>query len=178
MTRHTILTSAVLACSAGLASADIVWEWSFAGEAGLFITEGSIFDPVAIGTFQVLDFVVSSSSVGATLGSLSGGDYSQGSFGTEAPYFISWDGSAVDGWFFGDGLQIFNWNPYTSTSDPQANYFFGWDHGNVEDVTRAAYWIGGDTISVGDITVIQTVPNSGSLAMLGIGGLFISMRRR
>lgn len=155
-----------------------MWEWSFEGEAGLFITEGVFNDTIAAGTYQVLDFVVSSSSVGATIGALSRGDYSQGSFSTNPPYFLVWDGSSVSNWEFSGGPQMLDWNPYTSTSNPDANYFFGWAEGNIGDVDSAAYWIGGVTQSIGDVSVVPMIPNSGSLALLGIGGLLLCTRRR
>ncbi len=83
------LISAVLlgALIALPANADILWNWSFAGESGTFLTNGTAVGQVATpGTYLFKDFTVGLSAVGEPVGSVTGGQYvASGFFDTSTP---------------------------------------------------------------------------------------------
>jgi hypothetical protein len=157
-----------------------IWVWSFAGETGQFVTSGSAPTP---GVYSLEDFLVTTSAVGGTLGSLTGGQYSPSGFATTLPYDMTWDGLAVTFWASG-GSNSFDWWVFSSVV-PDRYYFFGWDTGNLNDPGRAAYYssaLGIDNpIAVGDVTVRPyeggptTVPDAGSSLLL-LGMSFAGLR--
>lgn len=159
------------------AQANMVWNWSFGSEAGQFVTDGS--SPVA-GQYQVLDFSVTASSF-AALGSLSGGQYTMGAFANSvaAPYFLTWDGSAVTDWQH-SGANSFHWLVYSQTGSAN-KYLFGWNTGNVNQIDAAGLWNGNDAspLAAGALSV-SAVPEPASYALLLAGLLAVGRiaRRR
>jgi len=157
-----------LALLAGGAQDNMVWNWSFGAEAGHFITDGS--SPVA-GQYQVLDFSVTASSF-AALGSLSGGQYTMGAFANSvaAPYFLTWNGSAVTDWQH-SGSNSFHWLVY-SQKNSSNKYFFGWNTGNVNQIDAAGLWNGSNAnpLAAGALSV-SAVSEPASYALL-LAGLF------
>src|SRR5438046_2787054 len=85
-------------------NATVLWDWSFNGEAGTFLTDGTASGNVAApGAYALLDFSVTSSTAGAGLGSLASG-YQLIGILSPAPvvYFgptaFDWGGSSVTNW--------------------------------------------------------------------------------
>src|SRR5258706_9557322 len=91
-------------------NADILWNWSFAGESGTFLTNGTAVGQVATpGTYLFKDFTAGLSAVGEPVGRVTGGQYvASGFFDTSTPYSFVWNGSAVTEWDK-TGLNDFNW---------------------------------------------------------------------
>src|SRR4051812_12468031 len=110
------------------ASATIVWDWSFNGEAGTFLTDGVATANVAApGRYtNILDFAVTSSAAGAGLGSVSGGQYStlevSSPVGTDPSAYFDWDGSSVTDWNHG-ALNL--WGFHDRTTGGDKFYVFG-----------------------------------------------------
>jgi len=156
------------------ASHSATWTWSFAGEKGTFTTAGN----GAPGTYTVTDFSVLSSASGATLGSLSGGNYGANNLGTSMPYSFDWNGSQVTAWHK-VGSNTFDWNIYQQLSLGSRFYFFGWDSGNVNNPFSAAYFdmTSNSPLSVGALTVAVPEPSSYWLMVLGLAGLTAWSRR-
>ncbi|NRF66297.1 PEP-CTERM sorting domain-containing protein [Aquincola sp. S2] len=179
MLSKKILALAALAAIAQSAQADIVWNWSFAGETGQFVTDGT---GGGAGTYNVIDFSVTSSAVGGTLGSLLGGQYTDGQFVTDMPYSFVYNGSAVTQWLH-SGANSFDWLTFDSPTS-SISYFFGWDSGNLNDPTKAAWWTGNAAGQHGAATVTVTVANAVpeptplALLALGLAGLALQARRR
>jgi len=158
----------------------ITWDWSFASEAGQYETDGTLSaGGAAPNTYRVLDFSVTSSATGGTLGSLRGGQYTTRTHANREPYYFVWDGSGVTQWLH-SGSNLFDWHVYedaTATSWPPGWYFFGWDIGNINDPTSGAHqgWttLAQGTISVSPAGVIIPEPSAFLiwclLAVLGIG---------
>lgn len=155
--------------------ADVGWDWSFNSEVGGFVTDGNNYDP---GVYTIIDFSVSASAVGGTLGSLLGGQYTQSGFSTNPPYTFVWDGVSVTAWFHTGG-NTFDWNVYEDQVNTNHFYFFGWADGNINDPTSAAYYDAnnGVALSVGTVTVTP-IPGPSGLAILGIAGAAGRRRRR
>jgi hypothetical protein len=174
------LAIALISASLASANATQVWNWSFADETGQFITDGTAGTP---GTYTLLDFKVTSSGAGATLGSLSAGDYATGAvaYSTDQPFYFDWDGSAVTQWHH-SGANLFNWWAFDDVAGP-GQYYFGWDLDNVNTTSKATYYLTATTSGyvpeVGTISV-SPVPDAGSaLAMLGgAGALMFTLRLR
>ncbi len=68
----SVISAALLGALAALpAKADILWNWSFAGEGGTFLTDGTAVGQVAApGTYVFKDFTVGFSAVGEPVGSV------------------------------------------------------------------------------------------------------------
>jgi len=149
------------------ARANSVWNWSFAGESGQFVTDGSGSGP---GTYNLIDFSVTSSSAGGAIGSLSGGQYTDGLHNTYLPFSFVYDGAAVTMWESAGG-NSFDWWVFEGVASA-VSYFFGWDTGNINDPTKAAWWIsntpgdnGAATVSV----VGAAVPEPVTMLLFSIG---------
>ena len=93
------------------------WNWSFAGESGAFLTDGTaVGQVVAPGTYDFKDFTVGFSAVGEPVGSVTGGQYVASGFSdTSTPYSFVWNGSAVTEWDK-TGLNDFNWRLFNNTA--------------------------------------------------------------
>ena len=160
-------TTLVLSTSA---NASIVWDWSFASEAGQFITDGDLNAGVAnAGTYNFIDFSVTSSSTGGEIGSFSNGDY-QTEYSTDIPLSFDWNGSHVTAWNH-SGDNLFDWWAFSSTTvGLESVYFFGWDTGNVNDPARAAHYnvlLG--ILAVGDVVVTEAIPVPAAVWLFGSG---------
>lgn len=157
---------ALVALSFTSARANTVWNWSFGTEAGQFVMAGSSFAP---GTYTLVDFSVTSSGAGATIGSLSGGQYSTGHFSTSQPFTFDWNGVSVTAWYH-SGINTFNWWAFEDLPGP-GSVFFGWGLNNVNIVNSGAYYTGNNSSvpALGTISVVPgttSVPDTGSTVAL------------
>lgn len=185
--KYALIAAGLFAsCVSTAASANISWVWSFAGETGTFVTDGSLVAGVAQpGTYTLIDFAVTGSSVGGTIGSLSGGDYVVDVFGTSFPYTMAWNGSAVTFWG-SDGFNTFDWWAFGDQAVEDGYYFFAWDLGNINDPTKAGYYLGDEfnppavgtvTVRVADTPVIPE-PATWALMITGFGLVGVAARSR
>ncbi|RCU45277.1 PEP-CTERM sorting domain-containing protein [Corallincola luteus] len=167
-----------LSAAAHSAQADVIWDWSFGGEAGQFVTDGVA---AGAGTFTLIDFTVTSSAAGGTLGSLVGGDYQDGQFSTLLDYSFDYDGAAVTTWNH-SGANTFDWWTFDSLSS-NISYFFGWDSGNINDAGKAAWWtsniVGNHGVSDVTVTAAQSaVPAPAALTLMGLAVAGFAAARR
>ena len=88
---RAILIGLALLVSGSTASAAVLWNWSFAGESGTFITDGTFADASGAHTFHFLHFGVTASTVPANVG---------GTYFEEQPSDgMVWSGSAPTEFF-------------------------------------------------------------------------------
>jgi hypothetical protein len=163
------------------ANADILWNWSSAGESGAFLTDGTaVGQVVAPGTYAFKDFTVGFSAVGEPAGSVTGGQYVASGFSdTFTPYSFVWNGSAVTEWDK-TGLNDFNWWLFSNTAGLDF-YEFGNTTSNENDPTQAVVYRDGIYLTHGAINVAPAVPEPSTWAMLilGFAGMgFMAYRRR
>jgi len=111
--------------SADKAKADVVWDWSFATEAGHFVTDGSLVGGVALpATYNILDFELTQTAQGVPLGSLLGGQFFENLSMQQG--FI-WDGTMPTQFFrggFTNGSNFFVNPTPPNPTDPEAYTFF------------------------------------------------------
>jgi hypothetical protein len=171
------------------ANATILWDWSFNGEAGTFLTDGTAPANVAPpGQYTLQNFAVTSSAAGAGLGSLTGSQYMLVNIlgpPPGGPTAFDWNGSSVTDW---DriGFDMANWffYPYVLyKGTPIRGYDFGAKFGAGADPTSAFLFGPQGLISEGtlSITVADAVPEPSTWAMMIIGvcGLgFLAYRRK
>jgi hypothetical protein len=152
----------------------ITWTWSFGTERGTFETDGT----GAAGTYQVLDFAVTASGVGGTIGSFSDGAYTANNLGTTMPYSFDWDGTQITQWHKVGG-NTFDWNIYQQTSQPDHFYFFGWADGNLNVPMSAGYFdmTRANTVASGALS-LSPVPEPTSLALMLGGVSLLALRAR
>jgi hypothetical protein len=178
----SVISAGLLAALVALpANADIIWNWSFAGESGTFLTDGTTVGEVATpGTYLFKDFTVGLSATGEPVGTVTSGQYvASGFFDTSTPYSFVWNGSAVTEWDK-TGLNDFNWWVFNNTAGLDF-YFFGSTVLNENDPTQAVVFRNGVFLTHGTITVAPAVPEPSTWAMLLIGfaGIgFATYRRR
>ncbi|SEM01668.1 hypothetical protein SAMN04489760_102175 [Syntrophus gentianae] len=155
----------------------MIWNWSFSTEAGTFTTDGT----GTPGWYNVSDFSVTSTGMGATIGSWSGSQYAASGYSTETPYKFQWDGSAVVKWDSA-GSNSFDWLVFKDLAQPYY-YFFGWETGNFNTVDQAAYYYEYGSVSQPsyhvDVDQGGVVPIPGAILLFapGLAGL-IAVRRR
>lgn len=174
----SFFSTALLAAGLGFlnpsaAYAQIVWDWSFDTEAGTFTTNGSLVGGSApAATYDISEFVVTSSVVPGALGSLSGGEYHEGAQPGQG--FI-WDG-ADPTQFFRDGGNFTNGSDYFLTGTnlrwtivpaSEAESFI---LDNVQNVYPAR----------GYLTLAPRVPEPATalLLLVGAAGICLPRRRR
>jgi len=133
------LFTVILLSSKEKVEASIIWDWSFDSNVGQFVTTGNASaGTAAAGTYLITDFVVTNSGSGATIGSWSTGEYDDTGFSTTSPYSLVWDGSTIVGWHHSGG-NMFDWIVFKDLA--KNNYFlFGWETGNKNTPTQAAYY--------------------------------------
>ena len=97
-----VLSATALIAVAGRARADTLWTWSYASEAGTFVTDGDqpCGQSAPAGTYSILDFSVTESAFPGNVGSLSGGEYSQ----NQPVQGFVWDGAQPTQWFRSSGV--------------------------------------------------------------------------
>lgn len=161
------------------ASASIIWNWSFTSEAGQFVTDGTNAVP---GTYTLVDFSVTASTTGGTIGSLSGGQYFVPLFSTDPPLSFVWDGTQVTQWLHSGG-NTFDWWAFGDSTQAGYAYFFGWDTGNINDPTRGAHYNGliNDPLAVGTLSISPdggAVPEPSAMILLGGGLAFLAFMRK
>lgn len=160
--------------------AGIIWDWSFASEAGTFTTDGVLNGVLADpGDYQLSDFEVTASGAGGTVGSLVSTDYTIPTTpipGLAEPYILRWDGTKVIDWIHA-GSNVTDFWEFDAVAIPTNSYIFGLGvNGFTADPDRAEYRTGvpPQTVSFGAITVTPTnaapaVPEPTTIALLGIG---------
>lgn len=153
---------------AASAHADVTWNWSFAGQAGQFVTDGSLTDgKAAAGTYSLLDFSVTTATAGESIGTGTGGVYWPEGFSTTMPYAFNWDGSAVRLWDSA-GSNTFDWWPLHDVKTG-LYIFFGTAPGPINDPTNAIVW-NLKPFASGKVTVsVAAVPEPETYAMLMAG---------
>jgi hypothetical protein len=167
------------------ANAAVLWDWSFNGEAGTFLTDGTATANVAAsGRYFFQDFAVTSSAAGAGLGSVSGGQYSPlevlSPVGTDPNTYFDWDGSSVTDWYHG-GSNAWGFHDLTAGGDEV--YVFG-AFGNSQTAALAGSQViseGTVLITVAGPVLAEPVPEPSTWAMmiLGFAGVgFMAYRRR
>lgn len=94
--RRALLMGSFLLASGGAASAAVLWNWSFAGESGTFITDGTLAAASGSHTFRFLHFDVTGSTVPANIGA---------PYSDEQPLSgMVWNGSAPTEFFRSSGV--------------------------------------------------------------------------
>jgi hypothetical protein len=148
----------------------LTWDWNFSAESGTFTTDGTSFLP---GTFNITDFTVTSSGMGASIGSWAGGEYGAYGYGTTTPYNLVWDGTSVTKWDSA-GYNSFDWLVFDDLVNPY-DYFFGWEQFNINTVDQAAYYndVLGTSQNSYKLTVspsgTEPVPEPATMLLLGSG---------
>lgn len=130
--------------------AEILWNWSWGQEAGEFLTDGVLVGGVAPpGTYNILDFRVTGTGLGAfgaVVGSISGGDYDEGS---QPGQGFTWDGTADTQWFRNGGLFTNGSNFYPTSAAGSEKYTFALGFYFYDDF---------DEITQGQSSTISLVP--------------------
>ncbi len=172
----------ILMLSASTSSADQMWLWSFAGEQGTFLTDGALPVP---GTYTMIDFAVTSSSSGGTLGSVSGGQYEAAYSDSVQPYAMTWNGQEVTRWAAA-GFNSFNWWPFADLIEPPKAYLFAFAFdpalGGVNDAHSAALWNGSEITTGGPVTVRPAespspTPEPSTVSLLALAATGFGARR-
>ena len=169
-----LLLFVFLAVFAASSNASITWDWSFGSNAGQFTTTGTAIGTVASpDTYAITDFSVTSSGTGATVGSLSGGEYGSDLLDTTLPYSLVWDGAVVTSWIHSGG-NSFKWLVFDDLSNANA-FFFGFETGNVNTPMQATYYLDSLTSSAPsfdlsiNVSSIAPIPEPEIYALMGIG---------
>lgn len=177
MTTAKVMLVALVSMTAlkPVAEASIIWEWSFGSNSGQMVTTGDAQNNAAsAGTYTITDFVVTQSGQGASLGSVSGGQYDDSGYSTETPYTLTWDGSEVTSWGHTGG-NSFDWVVFKDQGNTSRHFFFGWETGNINTPMEAVYYGASSTSSP---LAMNVIPEPASLAMIGVFATGIWCKRR
>ena len=187
MMKKILVSFLFVAFVTGVASADVTWDWSFASEAGTFVTNGVVGagGVVAPGTYALLDGTSSFMVTASVVGGLLGNNYTAGTaYNGTAPFTFDWDGSSATKWDCGGSLgAIRDWLPIRHNTITKYDYIFGFDDvdKNISFPGRAALY--DNTLSVrksfveGDIA-LAPVPEPATIALLSFGALALIRRKK
>ena len=104
----------MLLLNATTSEADQIWIWSFAGEQGHFLTDGTTPVP---GMYTLIDFDVTSSAAVERWGVSAEDSMSPRDRTASNRYSMAWNGSAVTLWSAA-GFNSFNWWPFSDLVEP------------------------------------------------------------
>ena len=126
--KRLITVALLVTLVTSVANADITWNWSFALEAGQFITDGDVGTGgiVAAGTYTLLDGTSSFSVTASVESGLTGSNYTAGAaYSGTVPFTFDWDGSTVTKWDCGGSLgAIRDWLPLRHNTITMYDYIF------------------------------------------------------
>ncbi len=148
--------------------AEMIWDWSFDTEAGTFTTDGDLVGGFALpGTYNVLNFAVTTSAGSGAEGNLLGGDFTMG---TVAPEGFVWDGMAPTQFFRTGGTNGSFF--YSVPSGFYWNFVIPEFNSNVRDTNK------GITVASGIVSLVPPIPEPSTFALMGIGIAAIGWTRR
>jgi len=154
----------------GGANAAILWQWSFDGEAGTFLTDGTLVGGSAVaGTYNVTDFSITQTAATIPLGSISGGQWNEGA---QSGTGFAWDGSTDTEWFRAAGAFTNGANYFPSVGFERISFFPG-DY-SVDNLLSSSNLASSNSLTL----VPGAVPEPSSVFLFGLGALALTARRK